>query len=323
MLPNDLGTQTTFDDTNEDTSDLGFDFDLLPYLRLENHTRARLIIEDFLDIKRYEQKREQAFASDLSDPDSSDGDLEGGNKRGNEWNGHGRRGRGHGGPTRGQGNETPRDLGRGYEPLGGPGLNRPFINTLFSTRVIARHTYGTPRALDDDDDFLELGTTDPHLRAKELALIFADQASRYGLTSDDYLAAFSIMLIKEAITFYYNYVIKARLPTFKANAIAVKDHFETDYRRSLRPGLKDDKSLADKLYSACKNVLKTTIARMNLASTFTAAVADIRRAIGFATEIIQPLKSESYRPAKASRAYASSSEPFAQHSSQHSFQHSS
>ncbi|KAJ5034889.1 uncharacterized protein L3040_008157 [Drepanopeziza brunnea f. sp. 'multigermtubi'] len=118
--------------------------------------------------------------------------------------------------------------------------------------------YGIPSALDDDgDDFPELGATDPHLRAKELALfarsfpkelkysrpdddfrtqlkIFADQANRYGLTSDDYLAAFLIMLTKEAITFYYNHVIKAKLLTFKANAIAVKDHFETDHRRQAK-----------------------------------------------------------------------------------------
>ncbi|EKD14469.1 hypothetical protein MBM_07190 [Drepanopeziza brunnea f. sp. 'multigermtubi' MB_m1] len=70
---------------------------------------------------------------------------------------------------------------------------------------------------------------------------------------------------------------------------------------SLRPGLKDDRSLANKLYSAYKNVPKTTIARMNLAFTFTAAVANIRRAIAFAIKTSRPF-------AKA-RAYASSSEP--------------
>ncbi|EKD12608.1 hypothetical protein MBM_09177 [Drepanopeziza brunnea f. sp. 'multigermtubi' MB_m1] len=289
----------------------------------------------------YEQKREQALAGDPSDPDSSNGDPERGNKRGNEWNRHGRRGGGHGGPTRGQGNEPPRDPGqenepprdpgRGYEPPGEPGPNRPLTGTPFSTRVIA-NTYSTPGAPDDDDDFPELGAADPHPRAKELALfaksfpkelkysgpdddfktqlsIFADQASRYGLTSDDYLAAFPIMLTKEAITFYYNHVIKARLPTFKANAIA-------SIQSSLRPSLKDDKSLADKLYSACKNVPKTIIARMNPAITSTAAVADIRKAIAFATETSRP-------PAKTSRAYASSSEPHDQHSPQHSPQHSS
>ncbi|EKD19897.1 hypothetical protein MBM_01849 [Drepanopeziza brunnea f. sp. 'multigermtubi' MB_m1] len=69
---------------------------------------------------------------------------------------------------------------------------------------------------------------------------------------------------------------------------------------SLRPGLRDDRSLANKLYSAYKNVPETTITRMNFAFTSTAAVADIRRAIVFATE--------SSRPAKA-KAYASSSEP--------------
>ncbi|EKD19433.1 hypothetical protein MBM_02670 [Drepanopeziza brunnea f. sp. 'multigermtubi' MB_m1] len=264
----------------------------------------------------YEQKREQAPANDLSDPDSSDGDPEGGNRRGNEWDRHGRKGGGHGGPTKGQGNEPPRDPGRdpgrGYEPPGGPGPNRPPTSTPFSTRVLARHTYGTPAP--DDDDFPELGTADPHPKAKELALfaksfpkelkysrpkndfntrlkIFADHACRYGLTTDDYLAAFPIMLAEEAIGFYYNYVIKAQLPTFKENAIAIKDYFKTEHRRQAKyDRLKDDKSLADKLYSACKNVPETTIARMNPASTSTAAIADIRRAIGFATESIQPLK---------------------------------
>ncbi|EKD19102.1 hypothetical protein MBM_02339 [Drepanopeziza brunnea f. sp. 'multigermtubi' MB_m1] len=57
---------------------------------------------------------------------------------------------------------------------------------------------------------------------------------------------------------------------------------------SLRPGLKDDRSLANKLYSACKNVLKTTIARINLTFTFTAVIADIRKAIAFATETSRP-----------------------------------
>ncbi|EKD12132.1 hypothetical protein MBM_09712 [Drepanopeziza brunnea f. sp. 'multigermtubi' MB_m1] len=142
-----------------------------------------------------------------------------------------------------------------------------------------------------------------------------------------HLPAFLIMLTKEAIRFYYNYVIKAKLSTFKANAIAnpktsLSKCFEKlakelkGIQGSLRSSLKDDKSLADKLYSACKNVPKTTIARINPASTFTAAIADIRRAIAFATESLRP-------PAKASRAYASSSEPFAQHPSQHSSQHSS
>ncbi|EKD20177.1 hypothetical protein MBM_02129 [Drepanopeziza brunnea f. sp. 'multigermtubi' MB_m1] len=69
---------------------------------------------------------------------------------------------------------------------------------------------------------------------------------------------------------------------------------------SLRLGLKDDRSLANKLYSAYKNVPETTIARMNPAFTFTAAVANIRRVIAFATKTSRP-------PAKA-RAYASSSE---------------
>ncbi|EKD14258.1 hypothetical protein MBM_07488 [Drepanopeziza brunnea f. sp. 'multigermtubi' MB_m1] len=58
---------------------------------------------------------------------------------------------------------------------------------------------------------------------------------------------------------------------------------DDDFKTQL--SLRDDRSLVNKLYSACKNVLKTTIARMNLAFTFTAAVADIRRAIAFATEL--------------------------------------
>ncbi|EKD21297.1 hypothetical protein MBM_00410 [Drepanopeziza brunnea f. sp. 'multigermtubi' MB_m1] len=195
------------------------------------------------------------------------------------------------------------------------------------------------------DDFLELRAIDLHLKAKELALfarsfpkelkysrldddfktqlrIFANQASRYGLTSDDYLAAFLIILTKKAITFYYNHMIKAKLLTFKANAIAeisldlvkkknlrtsLSECFEKlakelkGIQSSLRPSLKDNRSLANKLYSAYKNVLKITIARMNPAFTFTAAIADIRRAIAFATKTSRP-------PAKASRAYASSSE---------------
>ncbi|EKD14167.1 polyprotein [Drepanopeziza brunnea f. sp. 'multigermtubi' MB_m1] len=183
--------------------------------------------------------------------------------------------------------------------------------------------YGTPGAPDDDgNDFPELGAADPHPRAKELALfarsfpkelkysrpdddfktqlkIFADQASRYGLTSDDYLAAFPIMLTREAITFYYNHKENPRTSLsecFKKLAKELKG-----IQGSLRPGLRDDRSLTDKLYSACKNVPETTIARMNPAFTSTAAVADIRRAIAFATKTSRP-------PAKA-KAYASSSEP--------------
>ncbi|EKD14757.1 hypothetical protein MBM_06968 [Drepanopeziza brunnea f. sp. 'multigermtubi' MB_m1] len=182
-------------------------------------------------------------------------------------------------------------------------------------------------------DTKELRAADPYLKAKELALfarsflkelkysrpddnfktqlkIFANQASRYGLTSEDYLTAFPIMLIKEAITFYYNHVIKAKLPTFKANNLrtSLSECFKKlakelkGIQGSLRPSLKDDRSLADKLYSAYKNVPETTIARMNLAFTFTAAIADIRKAIAFAIKTSRPL-------AKASKAYASFSEP--------------
>ncbi|EKD11951.1 hypothetical protein MBM_09885 [Drepanopeziza brunnea f. sp. 'multigermtubi' MB_m1] len=230
--------------------------------------------------------------------------------------------------------DTEKDFGFGNELLKDFKRRRTignYIGNLLPIRLLTKYStlaYGILSAFNDDsDDFFKLRVADLHLRAKELALFarsFFKELNRYGLTSDDYLAAFFIMLTKEAIIFYYNYVIKARLPIFKANAITVKDHFETDYRRqenprtsfsecfkklakelkgiqgSLRPGLKDDRSLADKLYLACKNVLKTTIARMNLAFTFTAAVADIRRAIAFTTKTFRPL-------AKA-RAYASSSE---------------
>ncbi|EKD12972.1 hypothetical protein MBM_08926 [Drepanopeziza brunnea f. sp. 'multigermtubi' MB_m1] len=377
MLPNDPGTRNTFEALNEDTSDLGFNLDSLPYLKLENHTKARLIIEDFLDIKskglrdyelymlekeneklrrqnnaiardfddlrnltitkdvqqrkkrieeatRHKEELEAAKAARQSSRRSSRDSLsslifdlvrskpkakikpteERENRKGSEWNKHGRRRGGHGSPTKREengppkdlrfGNEPLKDLGqdleRGYEPLGGPRPNRPLTSTPFSTRVIAKHTYGILRAFNDDrDDFFELRAADLHLRAKELAL-------------------FARSFLKELNE------------CFEKLAKELKG-----IQSSLRLGLKDDKSLADKLYSACKNVLKTTIARINLASTFTAAVANIRRAIGFATESIQPLKSESYRPSKASRAYASFSEPFdqSQHSSQHSSQTSS
>ncbi|KAJ5041573.1 uncharacterized protein L3040_005153 [Drepanopeziza brunnea f. sp. 'multigermtubi'] len=58
MLPNDPGTRNTFErpdgdapDLDNYASDLGFDLDSLPYSKPESHTKARLIIEDFLDIK--------------------------------------------------------------------------------------------------------------------------------------------------------------------------------------------------------------------------------------------------------------------------------
>ncbi|EKD11818.1 hypothetical protein MBM_10028 [Drepanopeziza brunnea f. sp. 'multigermtubi' MB_m1] len=173
------------------------------------------------------------------------------------------------GTKKGFENGPLKDLGFGNEPFKDLRKRRTtgnYIDNLLPIRLLAKHStlaYGTLSAFNDDsDDFLKLKAADFYLRAKD----------RYGLTSDDYLAAFFIMLTKEAITFYYNYVIKAKLPTFKANAIAVKDHFETDYRR------------------------QTTIARINLAFTFTAAIADIRRAIAFATETSRP-------PAKANRQY--------------------
>ncbi|EKD12159.1 hypothetical protein MBM_09658 [Drepanopeziza brunnea f. sp. 'multigermtubi' MB_m1] len=205
--------------------------------------------------------------------------------------------------------DTERDLGFGNEPLKDFKRRRTtgnYIGNLLPIRLLAKHgtyAYGTLSAFDDNkDDFLELRAADLYLRAKELALFarsFFKELNRYGLTSDDYLAAFLIMLTKEAITFYYNHVIKARLSTFKANAIALAKELK-GIQGSLRPGLKDDRSLANKLYSACKNVLKTTIARMNLAFTFTAVIADIRKAIAFATK--------TFRLLAKTRAYASFNE---------------
>ncbi|KAJ5038478.1 uncharacterized protein L3040_007336 [Drepanopeziza brunnea f. sp. 'multigermtubi'] len=215
--------------------------------------------------------------------------------------------------------DTEEDSGRGR-------TTGNYIGNLLPIRPLARQStlaYGTLSALDDDrDDFLELRAADPHLKAKELALfarsflkelkysgpdddfktqlrIFANQASRYGLTSDDYLAAFSIMLTEEAITFYYNHVIKAKLLTFKANAIAVKDHFETDHRRQAKYDRWEDISLD----LVRKENLRTSLSECfeKLAKELKGIQSSLRPAIAFATETSRP-------PAKA-RAYASSSEP--------------
>ncbi|EKD18827.1 hypothetical protein MBM_03069 [Drepanopeziza brunnea f. sp. 'multigermtubi' MB_m1] len=224
-----------------------------------------------------------ALAGDPNDLSDFGDDRRGGN--GGDWQGdrgHGY-GRGRNGPfglLRRFGNGPLKDSGSGNKPLRDFGRGRTtgnYIGNLVPIRPLARHgtlAYGTLSAFDDDgDDFLELGATDPYLRAKELALFarsFLKELNRYGLISDDYLAAFLIMLTEEAITFYYNYVIKARLPTFKTNAIAEisldlvkKENLRTSLSEcfkklakelkgiqgSLRPGLRDDRSLADKLYS--------------------------------------------------------------------------
>ncbi|EKD12077.1 hypothetical protein MBM_09756 [Drepanopeziza brunnea f. sp. 'multigermtubi' MB_m1] len=237
------------------------------------------------------------------------------------------------GTEEGFGNGPLKDPGFGNEPFKDLRRRRTtgnYIGNLLPIRLLAKQStlaYGIPSALNDDrDDFLELRAADLYLKAKELALFarsFPKELNRYDLTFEDYLTAFSIMLIREAITFYYNHVIKARLPTFKANAIAEisldlikKENPKTSLSECfkklakelkriqgfLRLSLRDDRSLANKLYLTYKNVLKTTIARMNFAFTFTAAVADIRKAIAFATETSRPL-------AKASKAYASFNEP--------------
>ncbi|EKD15964.1 hypothetical protein MBM_05975 [Drepanopeziza brunnea f. sp. 'multigermtubi' MB_m1] len=396
--PLNPSTQNTFEELDEDTSDLGFDFDSLPYPRPKNHIKAKLIIKDFLDIKskglrdhelwslfrhafikwtadefslaarqahgrrnkftlliklkdhliskgaiardlndlrnltitKDAQKRKKSIeeaikhkeelkaAKQSSKRSSRDSlpspvplllqlpilspkgsarkyeqalasnlnDLDGSD--GNPEKRNKRRSEGNKHEGRGGGHGGP-TKGQGNEPLRdlkrgyGP-LDGPEPNRPF--------TYGTLSDL-DDDDFPKLGTTDLYPRAKELAL-------------------FARSFLKKLKT--------SLSECFEKLAKELKG-----IQGSLRPGLRDDKSLADKLYSAYKNVLKTTIARMNLAITSTAAIADIRRAIAFATKIIQPFpENKSLRPpAKASRAYASFSEPFAQHSFQHSSQHTS
>ncbi|EKD17832.1 hypothetical protein MBM_04201 [Drepanopeziza brunnea f. sp. 'multigermtubi' MB_m1] len=147
-------------------------------------------------------------------------------------------------------NEPLKDLKRG-RTIGN------YINNLLPIRLLAKQStpaYGILSAFNDDrDDFLKLRAADPYLRAKELAL-------------------FARSFLKELNE------------CFEKLAKELKE-----IQGSLRLGLKDDRSLADKLYLAYKNVLKTTITRMNLAFTSTAAVADIRKAIAFATETSRPL----------------------------------
>ncbi|EKD20954.1 hypothetical protein MBM_00067 [Drepanopeziza brunnea f. sp. 'multigermtubi' MB_m1] len=238
-----------------------------------------------ISLKRLRINKRETKARALAGDPNDLSDLSDDRRRGNGGDWQGDRGHGYGkgrnGPSRllkGFGNGPLKDPGSGNEPLRDPGRGRTignYIGNPVPIRLLAKHgtlAYGTLSAFDDDrDDFSKLRATDPHLKAKELAL-------------------FARSFLKEL-----------KLPTFKANAIAVRDHFETDHRRQAKyDRLKDDRSLADKLYSACKNVPETTIARMNPAFTFTAAVVDIRRAIAFATKTSRPL-------AKA-RAYASSSE---------------
>ncbi|EKD15733.1 hypothetical protein MBM_05744 [Drepanopeziza brunnea f. sp. 'multigermtubi' MB_m1] len=157
---------------------------------------------------------------------------------------------------RGFGNGPLKDSGFGNEPLKDLERGRTtgnYIGNPLPIRLLVRHStlaYGTPSAFNDDsDDFLELRAADPYLKAKELAL-------------------FAKSFLKELNE------------CFKKLAKKLKG-----IQGFLRPGLRDDRSLANKLYLAYKNVLKTTIARMNPAFTFTAAIADIRRAIAFLTPI--------------------------------------
>ncbi|EKD13657.1 hypothetical protein MBM_08375 [Drepanopeziza brunnea f. sp. 'multigermtubi' MB_m1] len=177
----------------------------------------------------------------------------------------------------GFGNGPSKDPGFGNKPFKDLKRRRTtgnYIDNLLPIRSLAKHNtlaYGTLSALNDNkDDFLKLKATDLHLRAKE--------------------------------------PLRNRLPAKENLKTSLSECFKKlvkelkSIQGSLRPGLKDDRSLANKLYSAYKNVLKTTIARMNLAFIFTAAIANIRRAIAFATETSRP-------PVKA-KAYASFSEPY-------------
>ncbi|EKD16463.1 hypothetical protein MBM_04932 [Drepanopeziza brunnea f. sp. 'multigermtubi' MB_m1] len=193
------------------------------------------------------------------------------------------------------GNGLLKDLGSGNEPLKDLERRRTignYIGNPVPIRPLAKHStlaYGTLSAFNDDrDDFLELRATDPHLKAKELALFARSfpKELKYSGPDDD----FKTQLIK-----------KENPGTSLSECFEKLAKELKGIQGSLRPGLKDDRSLADKLYLACKNVLKITIARMNLAFTSTAAVANIRRAIAFAIKTSRPF-------AKA-RAYASFSEP--------------
>ncbi|EKD21677.1 hypothetical protein MBM_00790 [Drepanopeziza brunnea f. sp. 'multigermtubi' MB_m1] len=230
-------------------------------------------------------------------------DLDDDRRKGNErdWQrdrgyGYGRGKNGPPGLPKGFGNGPSKDPGFGNEPPKDLRKRRTtgnYIGNPLPIRPLAKHNtlaYGTPSALNDNgNDFLELRATDPHLRAKELALFARSflKELKYSRPDDDFKTQLNLVKKENPKT--------SLSECFKKLAKELKG-----IQSSLRPGLKDDRSLADKLYSAYKNVPKTTIARMNLAFTSTAAIADIRRAIAFATE--------SSRPAKA-KAYASSSEP--------------
>ncbi|EKD15965.1 hypothetical protein MBM_05976 [Drepanopeziza brunnea f. sp. 'multigermtubi' MB_m1] len=88
--------------------------------------------------------------------------------------------------------------------------------------------------------------------------------------------------------------LRATDPYLKAKKLAL---FARSFLKELKYSRPDDNFKTQLTY---KNVLEITIVRINPAFTFTAAVANIRRAIAFATKTSRP-------PAKA-RAYASFSE---------------
>ncbi|EKD14236.1 polyprotein [Drepanopeziza brunnea f. sp. 'multigermtubi' MB_m1] len=215
-------------------------------------------------------------------------DLDDDRRRGNggDWQRdrgyeHGRSKNGLSRPSKGFGNGPSKDPGFGNEPLKDLRKGRTtgnYIGNPLPIRLLARQstlTYGTSSAFNDDrNDFLKLRAADLHPRAKELAL---------------FARSFPKELKKENLRTSLSECFKKLVKKLKG------------IQGSLRPGLKDDRSFANKLYSACKNVLKTTIARMNLAFTSTAAVADIRKAIAFATKTSRPLAKASKKAAKATK----------------------
>ncbi|EKD20952.1 hypothetical protein MBM_00065 [Drepanopeziza brunnea f. sp. 'multigermtubi' MB_m1] len=175
----------------------------------------------------------------------------------------------------GFGNGPLKDSGFGNEPLKDPGRERTTGNHI-----------GAPD--DDGDDFLELGAADPHSRAKELAL-------------------FARSFLKELKT-------TSRLITGGKQNTTAKRKFRWIWSRKRIQGPRLASALRSSLRSSRDFKAyydQTTIARMNLAFTFTAAVADIRRAISFAIK--------TFRPAKV-RAYASFSEPHDHTCSQHALE---
>ncbi|EKD15966.1 hypothetical protein MBM_05977 [Drepanopeziza brunnea f. sp. 'multigermtubi' MB_m1] len=337
MLPNDLSTRNTLEALDEDASDLGFDLDSLPYSKPESHTKARLIIEDFLDIKSkglrdYElwSLFRHAFAKWTADEFSlaakqahGRGSKQKGYANGlasiiqmekeHQWTWEEQRAQQAAieGFDSKWNDITIARLNRQTEEvakiqrkqverfLNQSGLirlikiidepllsNSPLPPTLNSLRQSLRKEYEELRRQKDAiardlDDLRNLTITrDVQQRKKRIeeatrhkeeleAAKAAKQSSRRSSRSSrDSLPSPEVISLE---------LIRKENP---ANSLAeCFEKLEKELRvvqKALRPGLRDDKSLADKLYSAYKNVLETTIARMNPASTSTAAIANIR-----------------------------------------------